>query len=197
VEVIDQTPREARRRNARIGLALPHRQHRAGRVGDRMDQRADEARLGQLLDVTVAQQPSGLGDELLPHHAGETRDGGQARSQAVRTRRHVTLPATPHHRESAPHQEAVAGVLGVPAVRRAVEPWHDRLVAAIGHVVHEATIAAIEVQWLQDTEVALILDITVRIARGSVEVDDPRIQAMCRVEFPEYYLPFDGGERST
>ena len=38
----------------------------------------------------------------------------------------------------------------------------------------------------QDTEVALILDITMRVARGSVEVDDPRIQAMCRVEFPIY-----------
>ena len=99
-----------------------------------------------------------------------------------------TSPCQPLHttREAAPHQEAVAGVLGVPTVRRAVEPRHDRLVAAIGHVVHQATIAAIEIERLQDAEVALILDVTVRVARGSVEVDDAGIQVMCRVKFAEH-----------
>src|SRR5271167_2537752 len=34
--VVDQTPREAGRREARIGLALPYRQRRTGRVGNRI-----------------------------------------------------------------------------------------------------------------------------------------------------------------
>ena len=96
--VVDQTPRETGRRDARIGLALPHRQRRTVWVGNRIDQRADKALLGQLLDVAVAEQPGGLGDELLPHHAGDAGDGGKARSQAIGARRHVTLPAAPHQR---------------------------------------------------------------------------------------------------
>ena len=51
----------------------------------------------------------------------------------------------------------------------------------------------------QDTEVALILDITVRVARGPIEVDDPGIQGMCRIEFAEYravqpFIRADGAE---
>src|SRR5262249_17349209 len=60
------------------------------------------------------------------------------------------------------------------------------LVAAIGHVVYEAPIATIEIERLQDLEVALILDVAVRVARGPIEVDDPDIQRMCRIEFAEY-----------
>src|SRR6266481_8001598 len=133
--VVDQTPRKTGRRDARITLALPHRQRRTVRVGNRIDERADEALLGQLLDVTVAEQPGVLSDELLPYHAGDTGDDRKARSQAIGARRHVTLPAAPHHGEAAPHQKPVAGMLGVSTVRRTVEPRHDRLVAAIGHVV--------------------------------------------------------------
>src|SRR5207253_6535897 len=48
--VVNQTPREAGRRDARIGLALAHRQRRTGRIGNRIDQRADEALLRQLSD---------------------------------------------------------------------------------------------------------------------------------------------------
>ena len=87
--------------------------------------------------------------KLLPYHVRDTGDDRKARSQAIGARRHVTLPAAPHHGEAAPHQKPIAGMLGVSTVRRTVEPRHDRLVAAIGHVVHEATIAAIEVQWLR------------------------------------------------
>src|SRR5213078_4479543 len=71
--------REAGRRDARIGLAFSHRQGRTGRVGNRIDQRADEALLGQLVDVAVAEQPGGLGDELLAHHAGNAGDGRKMR----------------------------------------------------------------------------------------------------------------------
>jgi hypothetical protein len=39
---------------------------------------------------------------------------------------------------------------------------------------------------LQNAEVTLILDVTVRVPRP-VEVDDAGIQAMCRIEFAEYY----------
>jgi hypothetical protein len=39
-------------------------------------------------------------------------------------------------------------VLVVPAVRGPVEPRHDRPVAAIGHVVYQATVAAIEIERL-------------------------------------------------
>ena len=184
--VVDQTPRKTGRRDARIGLALPHRQRRPVRVGNRIDEGADEALLRQLLDVGVAEQPGVLGDELLAHHAGDAGDDRKARRQAIVAGRHVALPAAPHHREAAPHQKAVAGMLGVPAVRRPVEPRHDRLVAAIGHVVDEAPVAAIEIERLQDPEVALILDIAVRVARGPIEVDDPGIQGMCRIEFAEY-----------
>src|SRR5580693_3881639 len=123
--VVDQTPRKTSRRDARIGLALPHRQRRTVRVGNRIDERADEALLRQLLDVAVAEQPGGLGDELLPHHTGDAGDGGKLRSQAIGTGRHITLPATPHQREAAAHQEAVAAVLGGSTVRRAVEPTRE------------------------------------------------------------------------
>jgi hypothetical protein len=74
----------------------------------------------------------------------------------------------------------------MPAVRCAVEPRHDRLVAAIGHVVHHAPVAASEIERLQDPEVALVFDVSVRVARGPIEVDDPDIQGMCRIEFAEY-----------
>src|ERR1700731_1689114 len=151
-----------------------------------IDERADEALLGQLLDVTVAEQPGVLGDELLPYHAGDTRDDRKARSQAIGARRPAPLPAAPPHGEAARHQKAVAGMLGVSTVRRTVEPRHDRLVAAIGHVVYEAPIAASEIERLQDPEVALILNVAVRVARGPIEVDDPDIQGMCRIEFAEY-----------
>src|SRR6516165_3824027 len=77
-------------------------------------------------------------------------------------------------------------MLGVSTVRRTVEPRHDRLVAAIGHIVYEAPIAAIEIERLQDPEVALILDEAQRVARGPIEVDDPDIPGMCRIEFAEY-----------
>ena len=76
-------------------------------------------------------------------------------------------------------------MLGVPAIRRAIEPRHDRLVAAIGYIVDEAPIATVEIERLQDSEVAAILDIALRIARGPVEVDDAGIQRMCRIEFAE------------
>jgi len=130
--------------------------------------------------------PGVLGDKLLPCHAGDTGDDRKARRKAIGAGRHVTLPATPHHGEAAPHQKAVAGMLGVSTLRRPVEPRHDRLVAAIGHVVDEAPIAAIEIKRLQDPEIALILDEAQRVARGPIEVDDSDIQGMCRVEFAEY-----------
>src|SRR6516225_2081166 len=74
----------------------------------------------------------------------------------------------------------------MPAVRRAVEPRHDRLVAAIGHVVHQATIATVEVERFQNAKVAVILDVTARIANGAVKVDDTGIQGMCRIKFAEH-----------
>jgi hypothetical protein len=66
----------------------------------------------------------------------------------------------------------LAGMLRVSTVRRSVEPRHDRLVAAIGNVAYEAPIAAIEIERLQDPEVALIFDIAVGVARCPIEVDD-------------------------
>ena len=144
--VVDQTPRKTGRRDARITLALPHRQRRTVRVGNRIDERADEALVGQLLDVAVAEQPGVLGDELLPYDAGDTGDNRKARSQAIGARWHVTLPAAPHHGEAAPHQKPVAGMWRMSTIRRTVESRHDRLVAAIGHVVDEAPIAAIEIE---------------------------------------------------
>src|SRR5579884_1034334 len=150
--IVDQTPREAGRRDAWIAFALPHRQCRTGQVGNRMDQRADKTLLGQFLDVAVAEQPGGLGDELLPHRAGHAGDDGKARSQAIGPGRHVTLPAAPHHREAAPHQKAVAGVLGVSAVRCAAQPRYDRLGGAIGHVIHQADSAALEIKRVQDAD---------------------------------------------
>src|SRR4051812_26721505 len=77
-------------------------------------------------------------------------------------------------------------MLRMAAVRRAIEPRHDRLVATIGHVVDEATVAAVEIERFQNPEVAAILDIAPCIARGPVEVDDPGIQRVCRIDFAEY-----------
>ena len=47
----------------------------------------DEALLRQPLDVTVAEQPGVLGDELLAHHARDTGDDRKARRQARSTHR--------------------------------------------------------------------------------------------------------------
>jgi hypothetical protein len=57
------------------------------------------------------------------------------------------------------------------------------LVAAIRYIVHQATIATVEVERLQNAEVALILEVTARIECSLVEVDDTGIQAMCRIEW--------------
>jgi hypothetical protein len=67
-----------------------------------------------------------------------------------------TSPCQPLHATVKPCRirKAVAGMLRVPAVRRPVEPLHNRLVAAIGHVVYQAPVAAIEIERLQDPEVA-------------------------------------------
>src|SRR5215469_5028634 len=164
----------------------PHCQRRSIGVRNRINEGADEALLRQLLNVRVAEQPGVLGDELLPHHASDAEDARKARCQAVVARRHVAMPAAPHHREAAPHQKTVAGMLGVPAVRRPVEPGHDRLVSAIGHVVDEAPVAAIEIERLQDPELALILDIAPRVACGPIEIDDCGIRGMSWIEFAEY-----------
>ena len=184
--VVDQPPRKSGRRHARIAFALAHGQRRTVRVGNRIDERADETLLGQLPDIAVAEQPRVLGDELLPHDAGDAADDRKARGQPIVPGRHVTLPAAPHQREAAPHQKAAAGMLRVSPVRRAVEPRHDRLVAAIGHVEDETAVAAIEIERLQDPEVALILDVALSVARGPIEVDDPGIQGVRRIEFAEY-----------
>ena len=69
--------------DARIGLALAHRQRSTRRIGDRIDQRADEPILRDLLDVAVAEQSGRFGDELLAHHAGDAFDDGEARDQAI------------------------------------------------------------------------------------------------------------------
>src|SRR5215469_4519707 len=77
-------------------------------------------------------------------------------------------------------------MLRMPALRRSIESRHDRLVAAIGYVVNQAPVAAIEVERLQDPKLAPILDVAVRVARGSIEVDNPDIERVCRIEFAEY-----------
>src|SRR6516225_627701 len=73
--------------------------------------------------------------------------------------------------------------------------WLPRL----GTFVHHAPVAASEIERLQDPEVALGFDVSVRVERGPIEVDDPDIQGMCRIEFAEYCAvqPFirpDGAE---
>src|SRR5215470_4165806 len=112
-----------------------------------------------------------------------------------------TSPCQPLHTTVKPRRmrNPLPACWGVSTVRRTVEPRHDRLVAAVGHVVYEAPIAAIEIERLQDPEVALILDVAVRVMRGPIEVDDPGTQGMCRTEFAEYRAvqPFirpDGAE---
>ena len=90
-------------------------------------------------------------------------------------------------------------MLGVPAVRRSIEPRHDRLVAAIGYVVDETAVSAIEIKRFQDPEVALVFDIAVRVAFGPIEIDDSGIQGMRRIEFAEQravqaLIGPDGGE---
>ena len=143
--VVDQPPRQPGRRDTRIGLALAHRQRRTRRIGDRIDQRADETVFRDLLDVGIAEQPGCLGDELLAHHAGDAIDDRKARGQTIVAGRHVALPPAPHQREATPHQEAVAGGPRMSALRRTIQPRHDRLVAAVGHVVHQPAIAARDV----------------------------------------------------
>jgi hypothetical protein len=109
------TWRSSTRRHARPGgvtrgsasRSPPSASHRQGRQPDRPAYRRSAPRT--LLDVVVTEQPGGLGDELLPHHAGDAGDCRKARSQAIGARPHVTLLAAPHQRKSAGHQQAVAG----------------------------------------------------------------------------------------
>ena len=198
VAVIDQPPRQSGRRDTRIGLALAHRQRRARRIGDRIHQRADETILRHLLDIGIAEQTGRLGDELLAHHAGDAIDDREARGQTIVARRHVALPPAPHQREAVAHQEAVAGVARMAALRRAVQSRHDRLVAAVGHVVHQPAIAARDIERLQDAELGLILDVAARIARRLVQIDDAGIQRMRGIQFAERRAvqPFIGTDRA-
>ena len=183
--VVDQPPCEPGWRDARIGLAFAHRQRGTRRIGNRIDQRADEAILRCLLDVGVAEQAGRLGDELLAHHVGDAFDDRKARDQSIVPRRDIALPAAPHQRKAVAHQEAVAGVLRMAALGRAVQPRHDQLVAAVGHIVHQPAIAARDIERLQDAELGLVLDVAARIARCPVEIDDTGIQRMRRIEFAE------------
>jgi hypothetical protein len=74
---------------------------------------------------------------------------------------------------------------GWPAFGSAVQPRHDRLVAAIGHVVNQPAIAASNVERLQYAELRLMFDHAAPIARRLVEIDDAAIQRMRRVELAE------------
>ena len=154
-------------------------------IGDRIDQRADEAIFGHLLDVAVAEQAGCLRDELLANHAGDAFDDREPCGQTIIAGGHVSLPPAPHQREAAVHQEAVAGTLRMSAFRRAVQSRHDRLVAAVGHVIHQPAIAAREIERLQNAELALVLDIAARIARRLVEIDDAGVLRMRRIKLAE------------
>ena len=196
--VIDQPPRQPGRRNTRIGLTLAHRQRRTRRIGDRIHQRADETVFRHLLDIGIAEQPGCLGDELLTDHAGDAIDDREACGQTIVAGRHVALPPAPHQREAAAHQEAVAGVARMAALRRAVQSRHDRLVAAVGHVVDQPAIAARNVNRLQNAELGLILDVAACIARRLVQIDDAGVQRMCWIELAERRAmqPFIGTDRT-
>ena len=58
--------------------------------------------LGQLLDIAVAEQPGGLGDELLAHHAGDAGYGRKARRQAIGARQRAIEIAAGRVDKSAP-----------------------------------------------------------------------------------------------
>jgi hypothetical protein len=88
------------------------------------------------LPLPTGLQLNGL-DPVFHEHPHEYSTAHSRNSRRV-ARCSDSVPASPHERESAAKQEAVAGVLGVPTGRRAVEPRHDQLVAAIGHVDRRA-----------------------------------------------------------
>ena len=137
---------------------------------------------GMVREEFIAEATGLLGDELLAYHAGDAGDDRKVRDQAIVARRHVALPGAPHQGVAAAHQETVAGVPRMAALRRAVQPRHDQLVAAVGHIVHQPAVAACRIARPQDAEFGPVFDQAVRVARRAVEVDDAAIERMVRVD---------------
>src|SRR5689334_5867766 len=157
VTIIQESPAETGWCRPWISFELAHRKGRSSRVSHRVNQGAYEAIVRSLFDVVVTQQTGGLGDELLAHNPGHAADDRAACGKPVVTRWCVALPTAPHHGVAMPHQKAVAGILRMAALRRAIQSRHDRLVAAVGHVVDQTAVAEPWLNRLQNAEVALIL----------------------------------------
>ena len=98
--------------------------------------------------------------------------------------RDVALPGAPQNRVTLAHQKAVARVrrvLGVVAARGVIEEAQRQFVAAIDHVVEDASVMAAHIDRFQQAEVNLILDHPGGVARRLTDVDDAGVKRMAGV----------------
>src|SRR3990172_11674775 len=105
--------------------------------------------------------------------------------QPVFYRHQIALPAAPDDRVALAHEKAIAGVFDrarVVALGRIVEKRDDSLVAAVGRVEENLTVAARHVHGLQNTKIAGVLDAPAAVARRFAEIDDDFIKPVFRID---------------
>jgi len=83
------------------------------------------------------------------------RSGSETRDQTIVARRHVALHAL-HTRVNPLRIRKPLPAVSDGHLGRAIQPRHDRLIAAIGHVVNQHAVAARKINRLQNAEFALV-----------------------------------------
>ncbi len=172
-----------RDRAGRGVVAVAHQQHRI-RVAEVAARVGAVAAVGKQLDrarhagLEAHQQPAGDRTSI----ALRLRDLDA--HQPFR-RRHVVLPAAPHDRVAAPHQEAVAGIgrgAGSDRPRHAVERRQRQSVAAVRHVEEQPVTAAPRILRHQDAEIGRVVDEAVAAVTGEVDIGDDAVQLVRRID---------------
>ena len=167
---------KARRRRARIGLALTHADFGVDgiEVDGRIAQRADRRIVGM------------VEDKILTRQVRYARRDWRRKGHAAPTWNNVALPAAPHHGVAVVHQKAVAGVRSLDEIvghrRDVVEQREPKFAAAIEHLVKQRAVAIGGYRRPQDFHVGDRLDLALRVTRRAIEIDDDAVMDVVRCD---------------
>ena len=148
-------------------------------------------RVGEVTTVSEGQGDLPLGENLVGTYQSldGALDGGGAdriEPQQLGVRGHVVLPADPHQRESAPHEEAVAEIGGGHRVTAPggtpIEIAHHRLATPVGDLHQNSAVAPPGIYGSQDVEIGRILHPAILPPGCLVEIDHPGVARVVRVE---------------
>ncbi len=179
-----EAPRVARHDPARRQTAVAHGEHVVGSLGI-------EDGIGHVVAVPDVQRARGvIHGPIGPHQpfqrrATRTGSHGHVKAQQPLPHGHVVLPADPDHGEAEAHQQPVAEVLGLGRIQRpltAVEVGERRLSTAVAHLEQGHAAAGGRALRSQHHKVRPGFDEPVGVARGRVEVDDPGVGGVARIE---------------